>query len=86
MNAAAQKLANGNYDADFEGSGYREIEELSKSLNYASTELAKNDKFQKELISNVSHDLRTPLTIKSWSPFIQYFFCCHYYFPTLLIQ
>ncbi|MBR2388644.1 MAG: HAMP domain-containing histidine kinase [Clostridia bacterium] len=63
MNAAAQKLANGNYDADFEGSGYREIEELSKSLNYASTELAKNDKFQKELISNVSHDLRTPLTM-----------------------
>ena len=63
MNEAAQKLANGNYDADFEGSGYREIEELSKSLNYASTELAKNDKFQKELISNVSHDLRTPLTM-----------------------
>ncbi len=63
MNAAAQKLANGNYDADFEGSGYREIEELSKSLNYASTELAKNDRFQKELISNVSHDLRTPLTM-----------------------
>ena len=63
MNAAAQKLANGNYDADFEGSGYREIEELSRSLNYASTELAKNDKFQKELISNVSHDLRTPLTM-----------------------
>lgn len=63
MNEAAQKLANGNYDADFEGRGYREIEELSRSLNYASTELAKNDKFQKELISNISHDLRTPLTM-----------------------
>lgn len=63
MNEAAHKLANGRYDADFEGRGYREIEELSKSLNYASTELAKNDKFQKELISNVSHDLRTPLTM-----------------------
>lgn len=63
MNAAAQKLALGKYDADFEGEGYREIYELATTLNYASTELAKTDKFQKELISNVSHDLRTPLTM-----------------------
>jgi len=32
-------------------------------LNYASRELAKTDHLQKELISNVSHDLRTPLTM-----------------------
>ena len=63
MNASAHKLAMGNYDADFEGEGYREIHELSETLNYASNELAKNDRFQKELISNVSHDLRTPLTM-----------------------
>ena len=36
---------------------------VSETLNYASVELAKTDKFQKELISNVSHDLRTPLTM-----------------------
>ena len=63
MNSAAQKLALGHYDADFEGKGYREIYELSQTLNYASVELAKTDKLQKELISNVSHDLRTPLTM-----------------------
>ena len=68
MNKAAKKLARGSYDADFSGKGYSEIEELAESLNYASRELAKTDNLQKELISNVSHDLRTPLTmIKGYS-------------------
>lgn len=68
MNEAAKKLAAGNYDADFVGHGYREIDELAQTLNYASRELAKTDNLQKELISNVSHDLRTPLTmIKGYS-------------------
>ena len=68
MNGAAKKLAQGNYDADFSGNGYREISELADTLNYASRELAKTDNLQKELISNISHDLRTPLTmIKGYS-------------------
>lgn len=68
MNESAKKLARGSYDADFSGHGYREIEELAMTLNYASRELAKTDNLQKELISNVSHDLRTPLTmIKGYS-------------------
>jgi signal transduction histidine kinase len=50
------------YDIEFTGRGYREIDELSDTLNYASKELAKSDKLKKELISNVSHDLRTPMT------------------------
>ncbi len=68
MNEAAKKLAEGNYDADFYGRGYREIDELADTLNYASRELSKTDTLQKELISNISHDLRTPLTmIKGYS-------------------
>lgn len=68
MNEAAKKLATGNYDTDFSGKGYREIDELAVTLNFASSELAKTDKLQKELISNISHDLRTPLTmIKGYS-------------------
>ena len=63
MNRAAKQLAQGKYDVDFTGNGYREIQELAESLNYASRELAKTDHLQKELISNVSHDLRTPLTM-----------------------
>ncbi|MBE6545829.1 MAG: HAMP domain-containing histidine kinase [Ruminococcaceae bacterium] len=63
MNEAAKSLAQGRYDANFYGKGYREINELADTLNYASRELAKTDRLQKELISNISHDLRTPLTM-----------------------
>ncbi len=63
MNEAAKRLARGEYSTDFSVSGYREIDELADSLNYASCELAKTDNLQKELISNISHDLRTPLTM-----------------------
>ena len=63
ISKSAKRLAVGKYDAEFSGRGYREIEELSETLNYAARELSKNDNLQKELISNISHDLRTPLTM-----------------------
>ena len=63
MNEAAKRLAKGNYKAGFTVNGYREVMELSDSLTNASEELSKNDALQKELISNISHDLRTPLTM-----------------------
>ena len=68
MNRAAKRLAEGRYDVTFDGRGYREIRELADSLNYASEELSRTDQLQRELIANVSHDLRTPLTmIKGYS-------------------
>jgi len=63
MNHAAKQLALGNYDIKFEGHECKETYELSSSLNHAASELAKSDSLQKELIANVSHDLRTPLTL-----------------------
>jgi len=63
MNASAKKLAEGRYDADFSVSGYREIIELSESLEDAADKLSKLDSLQRELVANVSHDLRTPLTL-----------------------
>lgn len=68
MSRSARKLAKGDYNEIFEGGGYREADELADALNYAASELAKNDNLQKELVANISHDLRTPLTmIKGYS-------------------
>ncbi len=63
MNRAARQLAQGQYKADFSVTGYREAMELSDSLTHAAEELSRNDRLQKELIANISHDLRTPLTM-----------------------
>ena len=63
LNDSAKVLATGNYNADFTGGGYREIAELSDTLRYAAQELSKVDEYRRDLIANVSHDLRTPLTL-----------------------
>ena len=45
--------------------GCRETAELNETLSRASAELQKVDDLRRELIANVSHDLRTPLTMIS---------------------
>ena len=63
MGKSAEMLAKGNYNAHFKGGNYRESQELADALNYAAYELSKTDALQKELVANISHDLRTPLTM-----------------------
>ena len=59
----ASARAFGRSGASFCGDGYREIKELSDTLGFASYELEKTETLRRELIANVSHDLRTPLTM-----------------------
>ena len=63
INDAAKELATGDYNVTFREGGYREISELARTLNYAEHELGKVEHLQRELIANISHDLRTPLTM-----------------------
>lgn len=63
INDSAKKLGKGDYTVKFEGNSYKEIAQLSDTLNHATCELAKAEGLQRELIANVSHDLRTPLTM-----------------------
>ena len=63
LNATAKVMAKGNYDVVFEGNGYLEIDELNQTLNNTIEELRKTEDLRRELMANVSHDLRTPLTM-----------------------
>lgn len=72
ITAAADKLASGDYATRFEGGNYAEINELSEALNYAASEISKVDSLRNDLIANVSHDLRTPLTmIKAYAEMVR---------------
>ena len=59
----AHSLAKGNYGTRFTGTGYSEIIALSNTLNKAAVELGRVEGLRRELLANVSHDLRTPLAL-----------------------
>lgn len=63
LSRSARVLATGKYDVDFSGGGYREVRELSDTLSYAAAGLSRVEELRQDIIANVSHDLRTPLTM-----------------------
>lgn len=72
ISSTANRLAKGDYSVEFASAEYEEIAQLSDTLNYATAEIKKSQDFQKELLANVSHDLRTPLTmIKAYASMVK---------------
>ena len=59
----AQELGSGNYNVKFDNSDILEINELANTLNHVSNDLSKIDELRRDLMANVSHDLKTPLTM-----------------------
>ncbi len=69
MKIAAQNIKDGNLDFELEieaddelGQLCRDFEEMRLRLKETSNEKVEYDKRSKELISNISHDLKTPIT------------------------
>ena len=62
-NTAAKELSFGRFEQTKHASNYREIAELNATLTRAAEELSRVERLQHELIANISHDLRTPLTM-----------------------
>jgi len=64
INNSAKKLADGEYDIDFDNDiDILELNELANTLNYAKDELSKTEELRRDLMANVSHDMKTPLTM-----------------------
>lgn len=69
---SATRLGKGDLDVSFIKGDYTEIDNLADTLNLTSKELKKTDELRRDLIANVSHDLKTPLTlIKSYGEMIR---------------
>ena len=72
LNEKAHMLGENDNDAEFSEGFCTELDELNKTLDTTSEKLKKNREFQNELLANVSHDLRTPLTmIKGYAEMIR---------------
>lgn len=69
LNEAMQKIKDGNFDYSLQidekgeiGELYRNYEDMRLRLKESAEEKIQHEKQNKELISNISHDLKTPIT------------------------
>jgi signal transduction histidine kinase len=73
LTKTAKEMAKGNHDIEFKTTGeIKEIDSLADTLNTANKELEHTDLLRRELMANVSHDLKTPLTmIKAYAEMVR---------------
>ncbi len=65
LTKSAKRLAEGDLDVsfDYDQNIYNEVNDLADSLNYATDQLKKMEQLRLDLMANVSHDIKTPLTM-----------------------
>lgn len=62
MTTAAEAMAHGNYQQRLDVHGNDEVAQLADSFNRMTEAVDRTNRAQRDLLANVSHDLRTPLT------------------------
>lgn len=69
----AEMLKNGNYDIDFSNKdSIYEINKLEETLTETAQMLSQTENIRREFLANVSHDIKTPLTmIKAYAEMIR---------------
>lgn len=63
LSHAAREMARGNFSVRVQPTTADEIGVLAQDFNTMASEVARTYDLQRDLIANVSHDLRTPLTL-----------------------
>ena len=63
LSSAARQMAMGNYAVQVDSTRNDELGTLARDFNHMAAEVQHAAQMQRELLANVSHDLRTPLTL-----------------------
>jgi len=62
MVRAADAMAQGDYERRVMATSHDEVGELARAFNAMAADLAEVDRVRRDLVANVSHDLRTPIS------------------------
>ena len=63
LSGAARQVAQGDYAVQVETNRRDELGDLAQEFNHMAKEVQHAAQMQRDLLANVSHDLRTPLTL-----------------------
>lgn len=72
LTTATKLLSNGNYNVELDTTRKDELGELSKSFSHMARKLERMDDVRKEFVSNISHDIQSPLSnIKGYTNLLE---------------
>ena len=63
LNKSALQMAAGDYETEFMRDGPLEARQLADTLELAEQEFNKTEALRRDFVANVSHDMKTPLTV-----------------------
>ena len=62
ITAATQEMARGNYNQELDLRSEDEVGRLARNFNVMARQVSRSDQLMRDLLANVSHELKTPLT------------------------